>query len=64
MRSKRLSRKNKKRQKRNTRRRRRQRGGDGSTAIPDKYPGMLVYGKPPSDDYDDPDAVPNVMRQS
>jgi len=38
-----------------TRGSRRQRGG--------KYPGMLVTAKPTTDELDDPDAVPTVMRE-
>jgi hypothetical protein len=47
-----------------TRGSRRQRGGDGSAAIPDDYPGMLVTAKPTTDELDDPDAVPTVMTNS
>jgi hypothetical protein len=46
------------------RKQRRQRGGDGSAAIPEDYPGMLVTAKPTTDELDDPDAVPTVMRES
>jgi hypothetical protein len=41
--------------------RRSQRGG-GSTALPDKYPGLLVTAKQTTDELDDPDSVPTVMR--
>lgn len=47
-----------------TRGSRKQRGGDGSSAVPDNYPGMLVTAKPTTDELDDPDAVPTVMTNS